>query len=218
VSLALLCVGCGGSSEERRVAIYDLQADPTPANIQRIRALLDDPDPEVRATALNTLVGLDVPDAEALAVAGLGDPDGFVRSIAVKRLGDLEAAAQLEPVKEVLLADPDPWARKTAAESLEQIDGEQAIAALIRAFQDPMPEVRLAAARGVRNLAPARGLPGFVRLLLDDPEWEIRVQAAAGLGAAGDPGARPALEQALGDEVEQVRSAAANALRLLGAE
>jgi HEAT repeat protein len=51
-------------------------------------------------------------------------------------------------------------------------------------------------------------------LLLEDPIWEIRVQAARGLGATGDPAVLPVLESALADDNEFVSSAAANALRV----
>ena len=79
--LLLAVVGCSGAPQERRWDIYELAADPTPENVARIREMLEDPDRDIRATALNKLVGLKVPDAGALAIAGLNDYDGFVRAI-----------------------------------------------------------------------------------------------------------------------------------------
>ena len=57
-------------------------------------------------------------------------------------------------------------------------------------------------------------VPAEARILREDGVWEVRAQAARALGRSGDPAAVPALEDALQDENEFVRSAAANALRV----
>jgi HEAT repeat protein len=76
-----------------------------------------------------------------------------------------------------------------------------------------MDDVRLAATRGLRELDPGFAKPELARLLLEDPQYEIRVQAARALGLTGDPEIRSLLESALEDPNEFVRAAAANALR-----
>jgi HEAT repeat protein len=220
VGFLLLCgvlvSACAPSAEERRASIYELRADPTEENILEIRELLRDPDRYVRATAMNTLVWLNPPDAEQLALDGLDDPEGFVRAIAAKLLGDLEAVQRAERVASVLLEDPYPRARQTAAETLERFGGETAGRALVRGLDDPMTEVRLAAVKGVRSLEPPGATPSLARLLLEDSEWEIRVQAAGALGQTGDPEVVPVLRAALDDESDFVRAAAINALEELG--
>ena len=64
----------------------------------------------------------------------------------------------------------------------------------------------------MRKLEPAAAKPMLARLLLEDPKWEIRVQAAAALGACGDPEVLPVLEAAREDPHEFVRSAVAKAI------
>ena len=216
VGLVLLG-GCSDNEiEERRGSIYDWQHDPTPENQTLIRGLLADPNRDIRATALNVLVGLRVPDAEELSRSGLEDEDGFVRSIAAKLLGDLGSVESVELLVRQLQEDPDPRARQTSAEALTVLGGEQALVGLMQGLTDPMKEVRLAVVRGVRELGPSRATAAIARLLLEDPDWEIRVQAAGALGAAGDRQMVPVLLRALEDENDFVRSAAANALKGLG--
>lgn len=214
LSLLLALAGCGSQGDASQ-RIYDLGRDPTPDKIAQIRAYLEAEAPKERAAAMFKLVDLEVPDSVELALDGLEDPDGFVRATAATLLGELAAADQIPALREHLLRDSDPVVRQRAAESLATIGGEQAIGALVQALEDPLGRVRLAAIRGVAELAPERGLESLMRLVLEDPDWEIRAQAARGLGLAGDPLAVPALEAALEDRNEFVRAAAANALRRL---
>jgi hypothetical protein len=67
-----------------------------------------------------------------------------------------------------------------------------------------------AASSGDQEIAAAR------RVLKDSDDYRLRVDAAARLGASGDPKARRPLEAALEDAHPAVRQAAANALVKLG--
>lgn len=210
--LGLALAGCGTTPAERRASIYSLKAAPSESNVAEIRALLDDPDRDVRATALNALAQLDAEDEERLLRQALEDEDGFVRATAAKLLADLGSRDNADVLAEHLLGDPDPLVRQRAAEALAVLGGEPAIVALVRALDDPMQPVRLAVVEGVLDLAPGRAIDPLVRMLAEDGAWEIRVRAARALGASGDPRAEPALEAALGDPNEFVRAAAAHAL------
>jgi HEAT repeat protein len=209
-----LTVGCVDSSEERRGAIYRWKAEPTDENVERIRALLGDADRDVRATALNVVVSLRVPDSERLALQGLRDSDGFVRATASKLLGDLGDPGAADVLAARLSEDRDSIVRQRAAEALTKLGGEVALKGLADGVNDPLDDVRLASVRGLRKLDPCFAKPALVRLLFEDSMWEIRVQAATALGACGDPEVLPALEAALEDPNEFVRSAAANAIRV----
>jgi HEAT repeat protein len=176
--------------------------------------MLDDADRDVRATALSALVTVGVSDGQALARAGLGDADGFVRATAAKLLGDLRNESDTALLVERLAEDRDPVVRRRAAESLASIGGEAAVVGLVQGLSDPIEQVRLAAVRGVRELDPAFATADLARLVLEDPMYEIRVQAARGLGTTGDPEVLKILENALEDPNEFVRAAAANAIRV----
>jgi HEAT repeat protein len=200
--------------DERRAAIYELKADPTEANVLQIRAWLADPDRDVRATALNGLVGLQVDDAPAIARAALNDRDGFVRATAAKLLGDLGDPLAVEALAPLLEADPDPVARQRAAESIARLGGDPAVRVLALALADPMERVRRAAIAGLVDLDPGFARHDLARLLREDAVWEVRAEAAHALGRTGDPAVVADLEAALDDPNEFVRTAAANALRL----
>lgn len=215
-AVALLAVACGETVEGRRDHIYKLKADPTTENIVLIRELIEDENDEVRATALHALVELAVPDAGELAVAGLADPDGWVRQTAahaLKAVGDERAVA---PLADTLAEDEDYVVRQKAASALTAIATGDAIAALVVALEDPIKEVRLAAVRGVVKLDPEFAVDAMVTMVLQDPDWEIRVQAAAALGLSSHDEIIPILEEAANDPNEFVRAAVARALKRKG--
>jgi HEAT repeat protein len=213
--LALAATGCSSPRSEVD-QIYRWSADPTEENLQSIRERLGEEDGDVRVTALFTLVGAGVPDATALAMAGLEDEDGFVRATAGKLLGDLKAHEAVEGLVEHLLTDSHPIVRQRCAEALGEIGGSAAELGLVQAMDDPLKNVRQAAVQAVSRLNPALGYTGLARLLLNDPEWEIRAEAARGVGRSGAEDARELLEAALEDSHEMVRAAAAHAIEGLG--
>jgi len=204
-AIALFSLACIKTAGERRSSIYDLRDDPTEQHVQAIRDYLTDPDRNVRATALNVLVGLEVSDAVELSQNALADTDGFVRA----------TAAKFDLLAERLGQDSDPIVRQRAAEALADVGGSEAAAALTRGVEDPVDRVRLAAVEGLTDLGPAVAIAGLIRLLREDTVWEVRAQAARALGGTDSPEAAAALEEALGDPNEFVRSAAENGLRLL---
>ena len=206
--------GCAEDRNEKISSIYSLKAEPSEANQAEIRRSLDDPDRDIRATALNALVTLGVHDAAELARAGLLDEDPFVRATAAKLLGDSGDETDAPKLVAVLEADSDPIARLRSAEALQRVGGPLAVAGLTRALSDPDENVRLAAVRAVRELDPETAQPALVRLLLEDPMYEVRVQAARALGTTGDSAVLPVLESALADPNEFVRAAVSNALRV----
>jgi HEAT repeat protein len=206
--------GCSKDTDEVIGSIYEWKRNPSARNVEKIRGLLDDPDPDIRATAMNSLITLPVPDAAEIARGGLDDPNGFVRSVAAGRMGSVGDGSDVEALARLLLEDSDRIVRQRAAESLTELGGDDAVAALAAALDDPMENVRLAAVRGVRQLDPTVAIPELARLLLEDPEWKIRVQAAGALGATGDPTVVPVLESCLADANEFVRGAAAHAIEV----
>jgi len=216
VGLALV-VGCAPDADEQVAAIYDLKADPTPENVDRLRRLAANSDPRIRVTAIHALVQLNVPEASALAKEHLNDPDGFVRATAAKLVADIGDPAHVPALVERAREDPDKVVRQRAVEALERLGGEPAAAGLVDTLLDPADNVRLAAVRAIRHLDPAAAVPELSRLLAEDPNWEVRVQAAAALGESGHPEARVALESARADENEFVRGAVDKALRELDA-
>ena len=209
-------VGCQETVEQRRGSIYRMRQEP--GGETAIRGMLGDPNGDVRATALNVLVGMKPPDAFDLALDALDDDSGFVRSIAAKLLGDVGNPAAVEALSQRLLSDTDPWVRNRSAEALTRLGGADAASALGQGLNDPIQSVRLAAVRGVRLLDPAGYPAALSRMVLQDSVWEVRAQAARALGESADPEVIPVLQRALEDPNEFVRAAAVHALALQGIE
>jgi HEAT repeat protein len=216
LSAIMLAVGCGDNRGGSIDGIYALQADPTPENRARIRQALENPDHDIRATALHVLLNLGVEDGSELGIRFLGDEHPFVRMTAAILLGSVGDATAVDPLGDRLRNDEDWRVRQRAAESLAALGGEQAAIYLREGFVDPLMEVRRASIMGVATIAPADSMDGLILLLREDPEWEVRVQAARALGSLGLPEAGPALEEAVYEDSNQfVQAAAAYAMKLL---
>ena len=178
------------------------------------QALASDLVPKVRAAAAAALAELgDALASEPLVQSLESDGDGMVRAAAAQALGELKAPGTAEILIKALGADPDERVRAATARALGQIRDEAALSPLLQAEKhDEMRAVR-EAARDALTAWPAFSL---IATLQTSSLPETRAVAAEILGRLGHAPAIPALSGALGDQEEAVRSAALEALRLLG--
>lgn len=96
------------------------------------------------------------------------------------------------------------------------LDDPRAIAALIQLLQDdPVPEVRMAAARGLAELDADEAVEALSVAVLEDSDAEVRATAAWALGEIEDERGVDALIAAMADQDMDVRRAAARALEEL---
>jgi HEAT repeat protein len=120
------------------------------------------------------------------------------------------------------LKDPEPGVRKAAAASFRSMEAPPrgTITALVETLRDPNAEVRAEAAFGLMGFhsPPAReAVPALSASFVQDPDRQVRVNAARALGLMG-PVARDAvsvLRAGLRDPDERVRDAAAEALQAI---
>jgi HEAT repeat protein/beta-lactamase regulating signal transducer with metallopeptidase domain len=106
------------------------------------------------------------------------------------------------------LRDSDVEVRRTAANSLGQIEDKRAVPALIAALRDSDGEVRQQAAWALGQLEDRRATEPLIAALKDS-SIELRRKAAWALGQLEDPAAAPGLAAALRDDDAQVRRTAA---------
>ena len=188
----------------RRVAAHVLGDLEAPAVHAALLAALHDADPDVRATAI-----------DSLARSGVG-------ATAPAEEATLDALRQV-------LRDPAPAPRARAAALLlghggigqgEDGDGDggdrDAEAVLVEMAQAPDVEARVEALRVVGGLRGAPW-PGVVRARIRDPEVEVRARALRALAAVEPAGAVAVLVEALADERPVIREAAADGLGVIGA-
>ena len=132
--------GSSPSPDARAEAVRQLASLVDSAAREAVMRATDDPSPEVRIAALDSLVELD--QAQALRVAGgivARDADSEVKLFAIEILGDGEDIASVNPLA-LGLDDKDPEVRIAAATALAKFDqpaAKQALIAALRRESDP---------------------------------------------------------------------------------
>ncbi|MCY3020099.1 MAG: HEAT repeat domain-containing protein, partial [Planctomycetota bacterium] len=169
--------------ENRRLAAESVETlgklgpDAVPALIEALK----DQRPDVRAAAVSALRGAGpaAKDAVPLLIAALNDANEKVRWDAVAALGTIGPAAEaaLAPLSALLAAGPPkegadarqsvPF-RALVAETLGLL-GAKAVAPLTKTLEDPVPEMRAAAAAALAKLGPAaqEAVPALLQKLKD---------------------------------------------------
>jgi len=216
--------------------------------IEPLIIALRDPDMGVRVSAAIALEGILSEPSVFAALApikknprmveyllgAVKDPDGVVRSVAVKALGDFQFSGAIQPLI-VALKDPDSAVRRAAAAALYMGTSyrggtSRAIEPLIVALKDPDGAVRLQAAEalsyilsttesGYRELALIKN-PSAVGILLGalkEPNATFRAAAIQALGGMKAADAIGPVTAALRDTEPFVRADAADALAKLSA-
>lgn len=187
-------------AKRRRAAVAGHEGDEPAA-----RALLDDPTPSVRATALGALARLGRLTADDLTAA-LADPDPTVRRRACR-----EAAAHDGPDLVAVLHDADASVVEMAAWAMGE-RGDAAVVAALSAVatghDDPL--CREAAVAALGAIGDEGGLPAILAATADRPA--VRRRAVLALAPFDGPEVDAALERALEDRDWQVRQAAEDLL------
>ncbi len=218
------------SSTRARVArrIGELGADgyDVPEAEPGLVRLAADPEPSARAAAAFAIgrVGLSVEVVLKTLEPLLIDIEPQPRRQALESLQAAgEEVFRLLPRLRTLLESTDDPTREWAVRIIAQT-GEKArecSSALQQRLADPVPAVRLWAVYALRGLGPdsRAALKEFVRLLREDPESTVRVEAARALAALGDlaAGAVDAVVAALADPDLEVRLWALFTLGEIGA-
>jgi HEAT repeat protein len=207
--------GCTSGLDDRISRAYALARHPTEPNKDRIEALLKDEDRDVRATALVAMGSIDAARAKRLAIEALSDPDGMVRAVAVSFCSDGADPETIGIITARATDDPVWQVRTRAVEAIASSQDPGVSEVFVRALSDSVRHVRRAALRaGIEH-------PGILpvdllnTLVVSDPDWENRVEAAMALGTSKDPAAYAGLDAALADPNEFVRTTAAGELREL---
>ncbi len=210
-----LFAGCETGIHDRISRVYALGRHPSEANKSRIEALLHDRDRDVRATAIVVMNAVDPDRARGMAATALQDPDGLVRASAVALCGaDPETMRALAALA---VSDPVWQVRTRALDAIASSEDPAVREAFARSLGDSVRHVRRSAFRAATEhpgLIPADRLSDLV---VADPDWENRVEAAGALGASKDPAAYVGLDAAVKDPNEFVRATAARQRRALEA-
>ncbi|MFI6852352.1 fumarate reductase/succinate dehydrogenase flavoprotein subunit [Streptomyces sp. NPDC050416] len=196
---------------------------PEPDLRDGLAAALAEPDPVVRAAALDVLRALRLGDT-ALFAHALTDSDIAVRIEAVRALVSVDAAGELA---RAAATDPSREIRVAIAKGLATVGAERladdlpssadpaadAIAtALTGLLDDPDALVRAAAYGALGATGCPAHLTARALAALSEQAWQVRAGAATALSVADPAPAVPALAKALADANADVRKAAVLAL------
>jgi Uncharacterized protein conserved in bacteria (DUF2225)/HEAT repeats len=112
----------------------------------------------------------------------------------------------------------DPESARDAQRQLRALRDPACVPAVIAALGNESAEVRAYAALTLRFLPEhaADAVAPLSRLLLEDPEEDVRWRAAVALEAIADPRSRAALEKALPDAKDQLLNTLLDALAITG--
>jgi HEAT repeat protein len=179
-----------------------------------IAPLMADPDPDVRAAAVQALASCQSEESAWALLDALRDGQVEPERVAEHLTGWWAAGPLLSALREPSFKAVRPWlaeglgltrdprGERPLVELLTRGDEEERIRAcralgrlarptsssmLVTALSDPSPSVRAQAARALAELGDARSVPALVNLL-GDPSWWVRARAAQALRALGKPG------------------------------
>jgi HEAT repeat protein len=184
-----------------RVAAAERLAEPEPEARERaidgLCALVDDPDPRVRASAVRAMAQLAEPALLPELCDRLEDPDPGVRELAVVALEALDGPAALSMLENAL-DSAHPEVRFQAVVACVQRQPARDPALVRALLDDPDPRVRSNAARAYAGLEPAP-TPDALIPALDDLYGEVRYEAALSLARLGSTAGVAVLLAALSD-------------------
>ena len=178
-----------------------------------IRVASADPEPAIRASALEAIRALRAGGSLPVALSGVRDPNTDVRIAAIRLIGESGDGSALDILRQQT-NDPDPSIRTPAVAALVSIGGTAAEPELLRLLRDADPTVRSAAALAAGR-SGARGLVPPLSELLSDPEREVHLAAAHSLGLLGDRAAVPLLLAAWDQAGPDLRDGIARAISRL---
>jgi HEAT repeat protein len=188
-------------SSVRRAAVVAAGKIGLAGLLDRIGAMLDDSDQDVREGAVDALVRLATTGrkevaavAQTLAVSP--SPDG--RRNAAKLYAALADPEHLA----FLMKDESPLVRRSAVSALGGLRLPECLGTLVMALVDEDPDVRIAAATGIGEVQVPGGVEPLVLSLNDEDPW-VRCAALRSLGKIGGELALDAIE-ALLDKAEGV--------------
>ncbi len=183
------------------------------APLDAIRSALNDWQAEVRKAAVLALGAQEERVPASLFVQALHDPDYAVR-IAAARVLDARGTREERRAQLPLLRDQDPRVRQDEADIIKTRGQEAIEDALAFAQEETIRNIRIATIQVLGAVEDSAAVAALVAVV-QDPDGEIRAEAAEALGTLGERGQQIPLEPLLillDDSEEQVRSSAIQAL------
>ena len=165
-------------------------------NVDKVAALLTDPDLDVQGKAVDVLIAAKHPDTIKYLVEALKDESEYSRRAAVEVLNEI---GDEESVKDLLdaIKDDDWWVRSRAGDALAEIGGPRVVDAVVKLIGEKDEEIRRTAIEILNATKSDRAEDHLIKAT-DDSDWWVRERAVDALTKIGSTKALPKIEAMLG--------------------
>ncbi len=200
----------------RRRSLVALGRTRAPEGIAALGEGLRDRDPETRLAALRGLGRMACPEAAEEILAWVGGVGLAVPPLPLQS-ALIPCCAERPQLLLPFLQHAEEPVRKVLARVLGEVASSSLGMDLLEFAQDPLDELRAAAARAISYAPPELALD-VLGELAQDPVWFVRLRAIVSLGKLKQSQAIPILLRGLTDSNRLVRLRAGEALAVLEAE
>jgi HEAT repeat protein len=194
----------------RHQALVALGRTHAPEGIPALAEGLHVDDLQIRLAALRGLGQMACPQAARQILSWI-DEAGVVVPALPLQSALIQTCAECPQMLLPHLQNPERAVRELLGRVLAEVIAPSIVEDLLRFADDPLPELRAAAARGLVYLKPAAAVE-VLRELAQDPIWFVRLRAVVSLGKLRHPAATLPLLKGLTDSNRLVRLRAAGGL------
>ncbi len=180
----------------RKAALDALAQREGNINVDKVAALLLDPDLEVQNKAVDVLVKANHPETIQFLIPALKDESEYTRRAAVEVLNEI---CNPDSVKDLLNAirDDDWWVRARAGDALAEIGGPKVVNSVLELIKDKDEDIRRTAIEILNSTKDETAVDTLIRAT-DDADWWVRERAVDALAQIGSKKALPKLLDMLG--------------------
>jgi HEAT repeat protein/tRNA A-37 threonylcarbamoyl transferase component Bud32 len=182
-------------------------------NVDKVAALLTDPDLDVQGKAVDVLIKADHPDTVQFLVTALKDESEYARRAAVEVLNEVGDETSVKDLLEAI-KDDDWWVRSRAGDALAEIGGTRVVNSVVRLIGDKDEDIRRTAIE-ILNATKSDEAEDHLIKATDDEDWWVRERAIDALSKIGSTKAIPKLESMLGQN-EKTDTVIVKALAKMG--
>jgi serine/threonine-protein kinase len=166
-----------------------------PVDIERVCAMLRDPELDVLNRAIDVVIKANHPDTMRYLIEVLKDENENARRGAVEVLNEIGNAKSVKYLLESL-KDTDWWVRSRAADALGKIGGPKVIDAVLQLVRDKDEDIRRAAIEILNQTKDERAVDSLIQATRDT-DWWVSERAVDALAEIGSKRAVPRLMEML---------------------